>query len=145
MFPGVTDARGNLAAPLPLLILGTLRALGRSVTFDDLADYTGISEEVHRRFFHDFCHRWSVSKYPELVRMPETQAEFEDHAHEYKLAGLDGCFGSIDCVHIAWWRCSASLTNACTGKEGYTTCIDLSIVVHLLARSSCQLVTDFPH
>jgi hypothetical protein len=46
------DALGKEGVPLDLLVLGSLRYLGRGWTFDDLEESTGISEESHRRFFH---------------------------------------------------------------------------------------------
>jgi hypothetical protein len=49
------DATGRRGVPLDLLILGSLRYLGRGWTFDDLEEATGISEETHRAFFHSFC------------------------------------------------------------------------------------------
>lgn len=48
------DAVGRDGSPLELLILGALRYLGRGWSFDDLEEATGISQEVHRRFFHLF-------------------------------------------------------------------------------------------
>ena len=49
------DIAGRRGVPLDLLILGALRYLGRGWTFDDLEEATGISEETHRTFFHEFC------------------------------------------------------------------------------------------
>ena len=49
------DVAGRRGVPLDLLILGALRYLGRGWTFDDLEEATGISEETHRQFFHEFC------------------------------------------------------------------------------------------
>ena len=48
------DAAGKDPLPLELLILTTLRYLGRGRTFDDLSESTGISEEVIRVFFQKF-------------------------------------------------------------------------------------------
>jgi hypothetical protein len=42
------------ASPIELLLLGTLRYLGRGWTFDDLEESTFITREVHRVFFHKF-------------------------------------------------------------------------------------------
>lgn len=50
----LTDATGKNASPIELLLLGTLRYLGRGFTFDDCEENTAISEETHRRFFHVF-------------------------------------------------------------------------------------------
>ena len=38
-------------SPISLLLLGSLRYLGRGWCFDDLEEVSGISEEVHRVFF----------------------------------------------------------------------------------------------
>ncbi len=46
------DACGKKSSPIELLILGSLRYLGRGWAFDDIEEATSISEEVHRTFFH---------------------------------------------------------------------------------------------
>jgi hypothetical protein len=40
---------------MELLLLGSLRYLGRGWTFDDLAESTFVRRDVHRCFFHKFC------------------------------------------------------------------------------------------
>ena len=40
----------NKTSPIELLLLGTLRYLGRGWTFDDIEEATAISLEVHRVF-----------------------------------------------------------------------------------------------
>ena len=102
-----------------LLILGALRVLGRGALFDDCAEMSNLSETTHREFFKEFVEHWSVHKYPNLVQAPTTQAEFERCQAPYKAAGFDGCFASVDCVHIAWDNCPFYLKNVCKGKEGY--------------------------
>jgi hypothetical protein len=47
------DAAGRLSSPIELLVLGSLRYLGRGLTLIDLKDTTGISPEVLSRF-HPF-------------------------------------------------------------------------------------------
>lgn len=51
---GKKDAIGRPAAPIELLVLTSLRYIGRSWTFDDLSEATAISEEVIRVFFYKF-------------------------------------------------------------------------------------------
>ena len=51
---GSRDAAGNASTPLEILILGALRYLGRAVTYDDLEEHTGVSEETHRRFLLEY-------------------------------------------------------------------------------------------
>jgi hypothetical protein len=45
------DAAGRMSSPIELLLLGTLRYIGRGWTFNDLEENTSISEETHRQFF----------------------------------------------------------------------------------------------
>jgi hypothetical protein len=51
------------ASPIELLVLGSLRYLGRSWTFDDVEENTAVSKEVHRTFFHHFVEFGSTVLY----------------------------------------------------------------------------------
>ena len=64
---------GKDSSPLELLILGAFRYLGRGFTFDDCEESTGISEEVHRVFFHKFIERKPSSKVTECSQYQELQ------------------------------------------------------------------------
>jgi hypothetical protein len=66
-FSGRPDVSGRPGAPLELLLLGALRYLRRGWTFDDLSECTGISEEVHRKFFHDFIRVGSTTLFTRLI------------------------------------------------------------------------------
>ena len=46
------DALGKDSSCIELLLLGSLRCLGRGWTLDDLEESTAMSEETHRRFLH---------------------------------------------------------------------------------------------
>ncbi len=96
--------------------------LKRRFCFDDVAEATNISEEACRVFFHAMCHRWSVTRHPELASTPE---EFENHTREYRQAVFDGCVGSID------WdgRTPFTLLNVCKGKEGYRAIFRVCVIV----------------
>ena len=52
------DAVGDHPSELSLLLLGSLRYLGRGLTFDDLYEATAISREVHCVFLSSFCKIW---------------------------------------------------------------------------------------
>ena len=58
---GNKNCAGKLASPLPLLLLATLRYLGRGWCFDDCEEQTCISEETHCFFFHKFIEYGSTS------------------------------------------------------------------------------------
>ena len=79
---GTSGKNQTKAKPIELLVLGSLRYLGRGWTFDDLEANTGIGEETFRRFFHKFLslaalyymmslssHRVRVTHIPQLTSM----------------------------------------------------------------------------
>lgn len=94
------DCRGVLGVPLELLVLGSLRYLGRGWTFDDLEEATGISEESHRVFFHRFIKCGRNILFPKWVKAPSTEEEINDSISEFAMAGFPGCIGSTDASHI---------------------------------------------
>jgi len=88
---GSRDAVGNASTPIELLVLGVLRYLRRAVTFDDLEEHTGISEETHRRFFHIYVEFGSTSLFQKYVQSPSDN-DIESSSREYFVAGLPGKF-----------------------------------------------------
>lgn len=122
-FPNVgkKDATGRAGAPLELLLLGALRYIGRGWTFDDLEEATGISEERHRRFLHDFIKVGSTTMYDRWVIMPTTADEAATHMAEYTKAGFPGCPFSSDGTHVMSEKIQARLRNVHLGpKEAHT-------------------------
>jgi hypothetical protein len=112
-----TDCTGKEASPIELLILGSLRYLGRGWTFDDLEESTSISEETHRQFFHVFIHFGSTYLFTTYVSVPATVAEAETHMNEMTEAGLHGAVGSMDATHIGMERCITSRSNMHMGPK----------------------------
>jgi hypothetical protein len=91
----------NPSSSIELLVLGALRYLGRGRTFDDIEELTGISQEVHRVFFHHFIHFGKTKLYDKFVKLPNNNnRDAAVHQHEFSLAGLNGAIGSTDAVHI---------------------------------------------
>ena len=122
----VCDCRGVLGVPIDLLVLGSLRYLGRGWTFDDLEEATGISEETHRKFFHKFISCGKNILFPKWVKAPETEVEIDDSISEYAAAGFPGCIGSTDATHIIIDKCYKHLKNQnLGGKSSQTTRGDL--------------------
>jgi hypothetical protein len=88
-------------APIPLLLLTSLRYLGRGLTFDDLAESTALHEETIRVFFHCFIDYGSSVLYARLyIRPPTCTDDAQAHASEYAVAGFTGAIGSTDATHI---------------------------------------------
>ena len=92
-------------SPVELLLLGTLRYLGRGWTFDDLEEQTAISREVHRSFFHVFIQWASTELFQRFVLTPSANEDPCDCFHEFALAGMAGCLGSTDACHVGMLNC----------------------------------------
>jgi hypothetical protein len=107
---------------LELLLLGTLRYLGRGWTFDDIEESTAISAETHRRFLHSFLDFGSTVLFNKYVHFPANFEEAKTHMAEFAVAGFPGCVGSADCTHITMEKCNKNLKNHHTGpKSSHTT------------------------
>lgn len=103
------DCTGKQSSPIELLLLATLRYLGRGWTFDDMEEQTLICEEVHRRFLHVYIQWASTYLYQKYVVLPRNNEELKQSSSEYELAGLPGCLGSQDATHIGMHRCQYRL------------------------------------
>ena len=111
-----TDAFGRDCSPIELLLLGSLRYIGRGWTFDDLQENTSISEETHRRFFHKFIQWGSSVLYEKYVSHPiEAGEEFNLHSKEMESCGLHGCIASTDATHVTMNKCPSVCSNEHTG------------------------------
>jgi hypothetical protein len=97
---GKKNAIGQSGVSVDLLVLGSLRYLGRGWTFDDIEESTLIDEETHRRFFHDFVWMGKTFLFPKWVKAPVTAEEIRDCMHEFNQAGFPGCIGSCDATHV---------------------------------------------
>ena len=102
---GSRDALGNASTPLQILVLGALRYLGRAITFDELEEHTGVSEETHRKFFHVYIEFGSTIFYDKYVRIPSDD-DIESSSREYLVAGLPGKFVICQRIYIIVAICS---------------------------------------
>ena len=114
--------KGCKGSPIGLLLLGTLRYLGRGWTFDDLEESTSISEDTHRRFFHVFIKYGSSHLYQKHVVYPTNYDEARTHMEEYIVAGLPGAIGSMDACHVMLEKCSHRLKQNHLGGKSKHTC-----------------------
>ena len=72
----IRHAVGRPCSPMELLLLATLRYIGRALTFDNCSEQTNISAEVHRTFAHTFFHFGATSLYDKYVRQFTATTEF---------------------------------------------------------------------
>ena len=98
------------ASPVELLLLGSLRYLGRGWTFDDLEESTAISREVHRCFFHVFIKWGSDHLFNRFVKAPSHSEDPTDSFKEFETAGMPGCIGSTDACHVGMLNCPSQLS-----------------------------------
>ena len=113
---------GKKSSCVELLLLGSLRYLGRGWTFNDIEEQTAISVSVHCKFFHKFIEYGSTTLYSMHVLTPVNLAEAQSNMAEYAEAGLPGCVGSSDCTHITTEGCEYKLKNNHRGgKSSHTT------------------------
>lgn len=106
-----SDATGKDATPIELLLLGSLRYLGRAWTFDDLEEATAISQEVHRNFHHIYTEWGATTLFSKYVNHP-TLRQAKKIERTYAMAGFPGCIGSGDGTHIRLLRCPFRLREA---------------------------------
>ena len=110
------DAVGDLPSNLALLLLGSLRYLGRFWTFDDVYEANGISREVNRVFYGKLIEYGSTVMYKKSVI---DMAQYMDYTYNDKLfemAGMNGCKGSSDATHVIMLKCSSWAT---IGHKGF--------------------------
>lgn len=118
------------STPISLLLLTSLRYLGRGWTFDDLAENTSISEETIRVFFHVFIDFGSTVLYSLYVRAPTNCHEASQHTAEYEMAGFPGAVGSTDATHIMLERVSYRLRQTHIGFKMSHTARTYNITVN---------------
>ena len=96
-----------------------LRCLALGTPIDAHKFEYGVGRSTTRKFFHQFLNWFVEDFYEEWVRMLETEDDIEDLERPYSMAGLPGCFCSIDGVHVAWDRCKSPEAPIAKGAKGY--------------------------
>ena len=89
-----SDAVGKSPSNMKLLLLGSLRYIGRGWTLDDIYEATGISINVNREFLKTFIEYGSSVLYKKYVSDPAIDIDVSEREKLFKLAGFDGCIGS---------------------------------------------------
>ena len=124
-----SEKKRTKTSPIELLLLGSLRYLGRGLTFDDISECTGINEEVQWSFFHKFIAFGAEVLFPKHVTLPETLQELEKCEHPYRIAGFPGCIGSSDATHIRLERVAAGIRQEHCGWKLVETARTFNVTV----------------
>ena len=109
------DATGQSPSNIKLLLLGSLRYIGRSWTFDDISEANGISREVNRIFFLSFIEYGSSVMFKKHVIDIAESMDMSKHEKLFATAGMNGCCGSGDATNIMMLNCPSWATNAHKG------------------------------
>ena len=101
-------------------VLSALKILGRGNFFDDLCEWSYMSEPTIQASFHQFCKYFAEEFYEEHIFLPTgtMQTKVMEDFHKVEFTGA---VGSTDVTHIRWDCCVYSLVRSYTGKEGFPT------------------------
>ena len=100
-----TNAFGVKASDILLFLLGTLRYIGRSHTFDDASKSTYISSDVHRVFFMTLLEYGRTVLYEIYIFTPLKTMDSKHVEQLFKITGFNGYYESSDGTHIGLLFC----------------------------------------
>jgi hypothetical protein len=127
------DAFRRPCVPLELKILSVFMMLGRGVCAAVPANIIGCDEKTIQEFFKFFCKVVALHLYDRFIKFPSSVADVARCVHTYAKENLPGCMGSVDCVHIPWIKCLASVRSWFVGKEGVpTVAFQVTIYFHVI-------------
>ena len=111
------DCVGEGLTDISMLLLGALRYLGRSWTFDDVEEATAISRETNRLFFKKFIEYGSSNLFKRYVTDAAKSLSMNELTSLFMQAGFNGCIGSTDATHVPMLKCAAWAHNIHNGSK----------------------------
>ena len=103
-----------------LLVMSGLYLLGTEAAFCSCKPLFGISTSEICTFFYTFIEAL-VDMKVEYICLPRNLTKLQHVNKDYSTAGLPGCVGSMDVVHVKWSTCPTGDHNNAERKEGYPT------------------------
>jgi hypothetical protein len=89
------------------------------------------------KFFPSFLHVMHEMQ-DEYILLPTNITQLRQITKYYKEAGLPGCYGSMDVVHVKWSACPTGNHNCAKGKTGYP-----SLGFQCITNFNCQIVAIY--
>jgi hypothetical protein len=132
-------SESRVRVPTEFKVLIALRILGRGNCYDEISELSGSHESTCHAIFHEFVNAFVDHFYDVYVKTP-TGERMTKVKRMYEQLGLPGCRGSMDCTHLPWDKCCASLKVQCTGKEKEPTLSFNCIVDHTRLVHHCSTV-----
>ena len=101
-----------------LFIMTALYHLGTGASFRTCRALCHISTSEVQLFFDTFLQAMHEMR-EEYISMPTNLTQLRRITNYYEEAGLPGCCGSMDVVHVKWSACPTGNHNRAKGKGGY--------------------------
>jgi hypothetical protein len=111
----IFEEKGASKIPIEFKILLILRFLGRSHDTDTLSEISLIGQATIANIITVGVPNFVYHFYDVYICMPHGE-ELERSMATYKMMGLNGAFGSMDCTHVFWRKCPEAYKNLCTGN-----------------------------
>jgi len=118
-----TDAAGRKGASLEAKVLLPLKTLAYGVAPHAFTDYFQMSVSLARKCCMEFDAAIMKIYQEEFLRLPtkeDMKSIVDLHREQH---GVDGMFGSIDCMHTRWKNCPKGWAGQYSGKEGDPTIV----------------------
>ena len=117
-FPRTRCRQAEFRERTELLVMSSLYLLGTGAAFRSCRSLCSICTSEVRKFFYVFLDA-IVDMTDEYIYMPKNITELNRVSSCYGVAGLPGCCGSIDVVHVKWANCPTGDFNRAKGKETF--------------------------
>ena len=115
--------------PIEFKLLICLRILGRGNCYDNINEFSMISNPSVQRIFVNSLARFSECFYNDLIAMPAI-AGLNERMKQSAALDIPGAMGSVDCTRVRWDKCLEDLRNFCIGKEHFPALSFLVVVDH---------------
>jgi hypothetical protein len=129
-YRGSTDAFGRETASLEARLLLPLKTLAYGVPPHCFCDYFQMSVDFSRQCCFQFDKVVQALYSEEFLRLP-TKEDLKNISNLHKsVHGVDGMFGSLDCMHTYWKNCPKAWQGSFSGKEKQPTIVLEAISDH---------------
>lgn len=129
MHKNIFQSKYSSAIPLEFKIMVALRILGRDSVADDIEELSGVGESTTNSIFKTFVKEFSTAFMDDYVHFP-TGEDLLQCMELYRVLGVPGALGSVDCTHVRLRRCPVGVRWLCSGKEKFPTLSFLVVVDH---------------
>ena len=116
--PPFVDCTGQEGASLEARLLLPLKSISFGVPPKTFSDYFQMSGTLAKDCYNNYNKRMTLIYRNEYLRLP-TKADLKNivRLHKSVHRGINGLFGSLDCMHTHWNKCPVAWQGSHKGKE----------------------------